>query len=315
MKLSDFDKHYPTEKSCIIRFKEMCIQSGVVCPHCGHREHLWLPDSMHFECKSCHHLQSLRSGTIMHSSKLPFLYWFKAIHLMTSPKKTFSALEIQRRLGHKRYQSIREICHKIRSVIGLRDSEYTLSGMIEVDEDFFSTGRDDHDNTPLKRGRDSQKKSKVPVMIESHEVDNPKNTEKPKSVNHLKMIVIPDLKAQTINSVAQNSIEQEAVIDTDASTSYTAFANYFAQHNASVIPPQEISKALPWVHIAISNAKTLLSDMHHGVKLEFLQSYPNEFCYKMNRIRIQPNPFDRLLVVTTNINPTSIIYSIDRSKI
>jgi uncharacterized protein YbaR (Trm112 family) len=87
MKLSDFDKHYPTEKSCIIRFKEMCIQSGVVCPHCGHREHLWLPASMHFECKNCHHLQSLRSGTIIHSSKLPFLYWFEAIHLMTSTKK------------------------------------------------------------------------------------------------------------------------------------------------------------------------------------------------------------------------------------
>lgn len=43
MKLSDFDKHYSTEKSCIIRFKEMRIQSGVVCPHCGHGEHLWLP--------------------------------------------------------------------------------------------------------------------------------------------------------------------------------------------------------------------------------------------------------------------------------
>ena len=94
MKLLDFDKYYSTEKSCIMRFKEMRIQSGVVCPHCGHSEHLWLPTSMHFECKNCHHRQSLRSGTVMHSSKLPFMYWFKAIHLMTSTKKTFSALEI-----------------------------------------------------------------------------------------------------------------------------------------------------------------------------------------------------------------------------
>ncbi len=79
--------------------------------------------------------------------------------------------------------------------MGQRHSEYTLSDMIEPDEGFFSTGRDDHDNTPLKRGRGSQKKSKVPVMIESQEVDNPKNSEKPKSVNHLKMIVISNLKA------------------------------------------------------------------------------------------------------------------------
>jgi hypothetical protein len=299
MKLLDFDKNYPTEESCIMRFKEIRIKSGVVCPHCGHTEHLWLPTSMHFECKNCHHRQSLRSGTIMHSSKLPFMYWFKAIHLMTSTKKTFSALEIQRQLGHKRYQPIWEMCHKIRSIMGQRDSEYTLSGMIELDEGFFSTERNDDHDIPLKRGRGSQKKSKVLVMIESQKVENPKNPEKPKSVNHLKMIVIPDLKAQTINSVVQMSIEQDAVIDTDASTSYTDFANYFANHNASVIPPQEISKALPWVHIAISNAKTLLSDMYHGVKRKFLQSYLNEFCYKMNRIRIPLDPFDRLLVVTT----------------
>jgi len=60
-------------------------------------------------------------------------------------------------------------------------------------------------------------------MIESQKVENQKNPEKPKSVNHPKMIVIPDLKAQTINSIVQMSIEQDAVIDTDASTSYTDF--------------------------------------------------------------------------------------------
>ncbi|OIP84502.1 MAG: hypothetical protein AUK44_02240 [Porphyromonadaceae bacterium CG2_30_38_12] len=68
--------------------------------------HIWLPTSMHFECKSCHCRRSLRSGTIMHGSKLPFLYWFKAIHLFTSTKKNFSASEMQRQLGHKRYQPI-----------------------------------------------------------------------------------------------------------------------------------------------------------------------------------------------------------------
>ena len=63
------------------------------------KEHIWLPASMHFECKSCHSRRSLRSGTIMHGSKLSFLYWFKTIHLLTSTKKTFSASEMQRQLG------------------------------------------------------------------------------------------------------------------------------------------------------------------------------------------------------------------------
>jgi transposase-like protein len=301
MKLLDFDKHFPSEAVCIEKFKEMRIKSGIVCPHCGNKEHTWLPASMHFECKSCHCRRSLRSGTIMHGSKLPFLYWFKAIHLMTSTKKTFSASEMQRQLGHKRYQPIWEMLHKIRSVMGQRDAQYTLSGMIELDEGFFSTERDEKGkNESLKRGRGSQKKSKVLVMIESEQVENPKNPQKPKRVNHLKMIVIPDLKAVTIDQKANTSIDKDAKITTDGSTSYTNFKDHFAQHDASVVPPKEIAKVLPWVHIAISNAKSLIDDMYHGIKSEFLQGYLNEFCYKFNRIKIPLDPFERLLAVTAS---------------
>jgi len=301
VKLLDFDKHFPSEAVCIEKFKEIRIKSGIVCPHCGSTKHLWFPTSMHFECKSCHSRHSLRSGTIMHGSKLPFLYWFKAIHLLTSTKKTFSASEIQRQLGHKRYQPIWEMLHKIRSVMGQRDAQYTLSGMIELDEGFFSTERDEEEKTkPLKRGRGSQKKSKVLVMVESEQVANPKNPQKPKQVNHLKMIVIPDLKAETIDLKAKTAIEQDARITTDGSTSYTNFKDHFAQHNASVIPPEEIAKTLPWVHIAISNAKSLFADMYHGIKSEFLQGYLNEFCYKFNRVKIPLDPFDRLLAVTAS---------------
>jgi len=133
--------------SCLYwKFKELRIKSGIACPHCGNKEHIWLPTSMHFECKSCHSRRSLRSGTIMHGSKLPFLYWFKAIHLLTSTKKTFSASELQRQLGHKRYQPIWEMLHKIRSVMGQRDAQYTLSGIIRTWWRFFSTERDEAEN-------------------------------------------------------------------------------------------------------------------------------------------------------------------------
>jgi len=40
----------------------------------------------------------------MHGSWLPFRYWFAAIHLITSTKKSFSAKELQRQVGHKYYE-------------------------------------------------------------------------------------------------------------------------------------------------------------------------------------------------------------------
>ena len=75
--------------------------------------------------------------------------------------------------------------------MGKRDDEYTLEGAIELDDAFFSTeiSLEDKDK-PLKRGRGSQKKTKVLVMAESKTVENQKAGKKPKQVRYLKMKVI-----------------------------------------------------------------------------------------------------------------------------
>ncbi|MDR2511601.1 MAG: IS1595 family transposase, partial [Bacteroidales bacterium] len=55
-------------------------------------------------------------------------------------------------------------------------------------------------------------------------------------------------------------------------------------------------EVLPRVHIAISNAKKVLLNTCHDVKPEFLQKYPDEFCYKFNRCFFGEALFNRLLV-------------------
>jgi hypothetical protein len=68
----------------------------------------------------------------------------------------------------------------------------------------------------LKRGRGSQKKSKVLVMAESLPIEAKRTKKgKPRKVGHIKMIVIPDLKSQTITSVVEKNICNESVIDSD----------------------------------------------------------------------------------------------------
>ena len=76
---------------------------------------------------------------MMENSKLPFRYWFAAMHLLTSTKNSFSSSELQRQLGHKRYQPIWEMTNKLRDIMGKRDNEYQLNGEIELDDAFFTT--------------------------------------------------------------------------------------------------------------------------------------------------------------------------------
>ena len=140
-------------------------------------------------------------------------------------------------------------------------------------------------------------------MAESEFVDNPKKGRKPKRVNHIKMQVISDLKSNTITSVVKEQVDKTTELVTDDSTSYTKLIEHVNSHVAKVIEPDMIPVILPWVHIAISNAKRLFLNVHHNIKTEYLQYYLNEFCYKFNRRYFGEKIFDRLLITAVSYAP------------
>lgn len=78
-------------------------------------------------------------------------------------------------------------------------------------------------------------------------------------------------------------VVKESSIDTDGSNSYVELSDFVSQHHFEVIPPMKVGDVLPWVHIAISNAKRQLWNTFHSENTAFLQSYLDEFCYKFNR--------------------------------
>lgn len=295
MNLVDFYRRFPNEESCVSYLKTKREEQGIVCPKCGCTHHYWKSYRNQWECKECGHRTGIKSGTVMHSSNLPLLTWFIAIHLVTSTKKSFSASELQRQLGIGCYQTVWEMLHKIRSVMGKRDSGYKLNGSMELDDAFFTISLDDNrKDKKLKRGRGSQKKAKVLVITESKDQDRKDNRKRiQKSVGHIKMIVLNDLKSNTLDNEVKKWIDRESDITTDDSKSYVNFKNIVRSHSSQVVEPKEIDKVLPWVHIVISNAKRQLLDIHHDIRPEFLQRYLDEFCYKFNRRNL--DVFERLM--------------------
>jgi len=108
---------------------------------------------------------------------------------------------------------------KIRIVMGKRDSRYKLTEFIEIDEGFFETiNTDNHKDTKIKRGRGSQKQAKVLVLIESTPVIEKlkKDKHKPDRMpGHIKMIVMSNLKANTINEQVKINVDPETTIISD----------------------------------------------------------------------------------------------------
>jgi len=299
MKLLEFINHFPSEDSCRAHFKEVRDREGVICKKCSGDQHWWLKSKSMYACKKCRFRMSLRSGTVMENSKLPFLYWYIAMHLMTATKKNISALEVQRQVSHKYYEPVWAMMHKLRRAMANRDEKHMLNGEIELDEAFFSVNTPVEREEPNKRGAGTERKARALVMAESTPVLEPKKGRKAYKCGHFKIHVIPDLKSETIDVETQNGVMSTAELRTDNSKSHKGLYKLVKVHKAITLPGKEGSKILPWVHTAISNAKSALLATYKGVSETYIQNYLSEFCYKLNRRYFGVKLFDRLVIAAT----------------
>ena len=299
MNLLDLNSRFPDEASCVAYLKEKREEEGIVCENCHGGDHYWISTVLVWKCKNCGNRISLKSGTLMEKTHIPLRTWFIVIHFMTSTKKAFSALEIQKQTGLKFYEPIWYMMQKIRIAMGKRDAKYKLQGDIEIDDALFHVVDvpDEKQIVTLKRGRGAQYNAKVLVMVESK--PNPKQTltyKKKRIMGFVKMIVVDDLTKLGVNYEVEKHISPTSVVISDALRSYSDLYQLVKQHNAMVVPAEEAHLKLPWVHTVIANAKRNLLGVHHSIGRPFIQNYLNEFCYKLNRRTFQSDLFDRMIV-------------------
>lgn len=295
MNLFTFTANFDSEEACRMHFKEQRDKLGVVCK-CGSQEHFWIKSRWSYECKQCRSRISLRSGTIMQSSKLSFLTWYKTMFLMSATKKGFSSKEIQTQLGLKRYEPVWAMVHKIRKAMGKRDARYTLEGMIEMDEGYFTVESSAVEQDKGMRGRGAAGKQNVAIMAESTPLEEIKTGKKSRQAGYFKAKVLTSHAAGEINQTLRESIDDKSIVFTDKSTSYVDIADYVELHISEKSNKDTTKETLKWVHLAISNAKRNLLGNYHKIKGKYLQLYLNEFVYKLNRRYFGERLFDRLII-------------------
>jgi len=296
MNIFSFTAHLDSEEACRNHFKTERDKIGVECKKCGHTHHYWIKSQWSYECKKCRHRTSLRSGTIMQNSNLSFLVWYKAMFLLSTTKKGFSSKEIQKQLGLKRYEPVWAMVHKLRKAMGNRDARYTLEGMIEMDEGYFTVESSEIEKSKGGRGRGAAGKSNVAVMAESTPLEDPETGQQSRQCRYFKAKVLTNHQAEQINQTVQESLDEKSIVFTDKSTSYVDIADYVELHVTERSGKDTTKDTLKWVHITISNAKRNLLGNYHKIKGKYLQLYLNEFVYKLNRRYFGERLFDRLVI-------------------
>ena len=291
-----FIEQFPDENSCKEHLRGIREHNGILCKNCGCKKHYWLKAKYQWQCSDCGFRTTLRSGTMFENSNLPLRKWYLAMAFMSFSKKGLSASELQRQLEHARYRTVWSMMHRILAAMGKRDNLYKLEGMVEFDEGYFSTETSKRDKQNLKRGRGSQKQTNVAVMAESTPLEDIETGKTSKHVRYFKMKVLENHLSNKINTVVKESFDEKCIVFSDKSTSYVNIADYVEVHVTEKSTRETTVKSLPWVHIAISNAKRTLLGIYHKIKGKYLQLYLDEFCYKLNRRYFGDRLFDRLAI-------------------
>ncbi|MBW8003803.1 MAG: IS1595 family transposase [Planctomycetes bacterium] len=288
LSLLQFKKKFPSERACQKELGKMRWPNGFVCPKCSHARAYERPKRHLFECAGCGYQASLTAGTVFHKTRTPLVKWFWAIYLVSQDKGGVSALRLAKQL-ELGYKTAWAMLHKIRKAMGQRDSRYTLSGFIEMDDAFFGGA------SKGKRGRGAANKSTVLVMVESKE----------EHAGFIAMQKVDSMERSIIEKTVKERIAPAQKIRTDGHKSYSNLNELGHSHDGAPVPSNQASEELPWVHTAISNAKRFILGTYHGVSHKHLQRYLDEFCYRFNRRSWEKQLTDRLMTACVNANPVT----------
>jgi hypothetical protein len=186
----------------------------------------------------------LTAGTVFHKTRTPLAKWFWMIWLMGRQKSGISMLSLQRMLEIKSYKTVWTMGHKIRQALAVRDANYQLAGLIEMDDTYFGAPK------PGKRGRGAAGKAKVVVAVETP-ADKPR---------FAAMRLVPRVSGAEIESLVQERLATKAVIKTDGWQGYSFLdASPTLRHEWLVLGSgKEAPKLLPWVHTLIANVDGLV---------------------------------------------------------
>ena len=159
--LIDLFEMFPDDATAEAWFVAQRWPNGIACPHCGSlavsttTNHPTMP----YHCPDCRKFFSVKSGTVMHSSKVGYRKWALAIYILTTGIKGTSSMKLHRDIGVTQ-KTAWHMAHRIRE--SWAKKSHTFAGPVEVDETYVGgKEKNKHASQRLNAGRGTVGKTVV----------------------------------------------------------------------------------------------------------------------------------------------------------
>jgi len=302
--LSEFQKAFADEASCVAFLFKRRWPEGFICPGCSERRVAVLKSRPRlYECLDCGRQTSITAGTAMHRSKLPLTAWFWAAHLMATHSNGMSARQLEDQLGVT-YKTAWLLTQKLRRSMVDPDRE-PLEGVVEVDQAEIPFREGDAFFEPGNAG-------KILVIGAVEVIDRDINQAKPRRKHakyldtrsgRIRLAMIANNSARSIEAFVKANVKRGTTLITDGHASYPGLTGY--RHDPRIVGKMAGHVVLPWIHRAFSLMKRWSLGTYHGLRRKHVDSYLNEFVFRYNRRFHRHVSFEALLGLAAHYEPAS----------
>ena len=216
MSLKTLFRKFPTDDTAEAWFVETRWPNGIACHYCGSQnvqtgcQH----KSMPFRCreKQCAKRFSVRTGTVMQSSKLGYQTWAIAAYLMATNLKGISSIKLHRELEITQ-KSAWHLAHRLRKML-TATAVAPMAGPVEADETFVGGKAKNMHAGQRERltGRGGVDKMAVAGV-------------KDRATNRVSAAVVERLDGPTLKGFVGDRADPDATVYTDEATAYNGLAN------------------------------------------------------------------------------------------
>ncbi len=205
-------------------FVERRWPDGICCIRCDSKHiRIRKPDPKRktpvYHCNDCKKDFTVKTGTIMHDSRLSLSKWAMAFYLFSTNLKGVSSMKLHRDLGITQ-KSAWHLAHRIRETWD--DATEKFSGEVEVDETYMGGKEGNkHAKDKLHAGRGTVGKTAVAGMKE-------------RESNKVRAAVVSATDKPTLQGFVVDNTEDDTIIYTDDARAYQGMPRHHAAVKHSV---------------------------------------------------------------------------------
>lgn len=267
LSLVEVTRMFPDDATAERWFAEVRWPDGPHCPHCGspnvqsETKHKTMP----YRCRECRKWFSVKTGTVMQSSKLGLQVWALASYLLTTGLKGQASMKLHRDLGITQ-KTAWHLAHRIRETWAKAD-EMPFAGPVEVDETYIGGKRK---NMPKGKRNTLEGRGAVGKAAVAGAKD--------RATNRVNAAVVPATDGATLQGFVRARAEAGATIYTDDAAAYRGMAGF--EHEAVQHSVGEYVRGMAHTN-GMESFWSMLKRGYHGTFHHFsakhMQRYVNEF--------------------------------------